>query len=176
MELDFHKLWVWLTSSQQKLLLLLLLSPLFCRCKHPTFTNTNSLAKSLHHHFSFASPETSDHVPGQGSLDHGLSQHGEADQLVQTDGADLQRFQRQANGAGAMRKVIHERMPSRISFVDSSGSHQAVSFHQDVEQDVAQLRSHNQLATQAFQQVQGVPQMTIGDIRVTPGMADQVDM
>ena len=124
----------------------------------------------------FAPPESTDHVPRQGPHDHGLSQHGVIDQLGQTDGVDLQRFQRQANGEGAVRKIIHERMPSRISLVDNSGSQQAVSFHQDIEHDVAQLRSHNQLAAQALQQVQGVPQMTIGDIRVTPGMSEQVDM
>ena len=90
-----------------------------------------------------------------------------------TNGLDLVRFQRQANGEGARERVNHERMPSRISFI---GQQSAPALQQEIEQDVAELRSHNQLASQTAQQLTSVPQMTIGHIRNNPGMSDMVEM
>ena len=121
-------------------------------------------------------PELDDQLPQQAPLDLGLDQHGQVEQLVQHDPAeDLLKFRRQANGEGARKKVIHERMPSRISFVGDSREQQAVSFNQDIEQDVAHLRSHNQQAS-LVSRAPSVPQMTIGEIRSTPGMTERVEM
>ena len=122
-------------------------------------------------------------VPGQQFLQHpeltGLGQphNGVVGNLSQHDDVlDTVRFHRQANGEGARERVIHERMPSRMSFISSGGQQSAPVLQQEIEQDVAELRSHNQLASLATQQLASVPQMTIGQIRNIPGMSDRVEM
>ena len=89
------------------------------------------------------------------------------------DIADLHRFHRQANGEGARGKVIQERVASRVSFAGNVDV-KAPFLEQHMEQDVAALRAHNQLAPEVSQHLTGEPQLTIGEIRAMQGMSDRV--
>ena len=51
---------------------------------------------------------------------------------------------------------------------------QAPFLQQHMEQDVAALRAHNQLAPEVSQHLNGEPQLTIGEIRAMQGVSDRV--
>ena len=92
----------------------------------------------------------------------------------QTSVADILRFQRQANGEGVRPRVIQEteRFPGMVPFGDSQPSQ---ALPQGLEQEVAALRALNQQAERIQQSLQQHSPLTIGAIRRTPGLRDEVD-
>ena len=83
-------------------------------------------------------------------------------------GADLVRFQRQANGEGARSKVTQDRLPGRVWFGEDE-------LPQQVEQEVSNHRAVNQQASQMDLHHAAQLDLTIKDIRNIPGLRDEVE-
>ena len=85
-----------------------------------------------------------------------------------TNGLDLLRFQKQANGEGARGKVIQERRPGRVWFGDNM-------LPGVVEADVADHRAQNQQAAHLAKMDGAQNNLNISDIRKIPGMKEAVE-
>ena len=114
---------------------------------------------------------------GAAGVDHDFPPDVSGGGVLEDELLEAHRFHRQANGEGARtRSRVIERVPSRVNFQERIVSGQQVDpFLQGLEEDVADLRAHNQHAAQVAHQVQNQPNLTMRNIRSTAGMAGVVE-